>query len=54
MALGTTRLRDLITDSGEDLYLQLDIGLLPVEMRTAFKKTFLDERRGPRFQKLQV
>ena len=50
MALGTTRLRDLITDSGEDLYLQLDIGLLPVEMRTAFKKTFLDERRGPRFQ----
>ena len=23
-------------DSGEELYLQLDIGLLPVEMRTAF------------------
>jgi hypothetical protein len=50
MAVGTTRMRDLITDSGDELYLQLDIGLLPVEMRTAFLKTFLDETRKPRFQ----
>ena len=40
MAVGTTRLRDLVTDSGDELYLQLDIGLLPLEMRTAFYKTF--------------
>ena len=40
MAVGTTRLRDVITDSGEELYLQLDIGLLPVEMRTAFENLF--------------
>ncbi len=50
MAVGTTRLRDLITDSGDELYLQLDIGLLPLEMRTAFYKTFLDEKRVPRYQ----
>ena len=50
MAIGTTRLRDLITDSGEELYLQLDIGLLPLELRTAFFKTFLDLARPPRFQ----
>ena len=50
MAVGTTRLRDLITDSGDELYLQLDIGLLPVEMRTAFLRTFLDESRDSRFQ----
>ena len=45
MAVGTTRLRDLVTDSGDELYLQLDIGLLPLEMRTAFYKTFRDEKR---------
>ncbi len=50
MAVGTTRLRDLITDSGDELYLQLDIGLLPLEMRTAFYKTFRDEKRVPRYQ----
>ena len=44
MAVGTTRLRDLVTDSGDELYLQLDIGLLPLEMRTAFYKTFRDEK----------
>ena len=51
MAVGTTRLRDIVTDSGEELYLQLDIGLLPVEMRTAFLRTYLDAGRRPRFQK---
>ena len=50
MAVGTTRLRDLITDSGDELYLQLDIGLLPLELRTAFFKTFRDENRAPRYQ----
>ncbi len=50
MAVGTTRLRDLVTDSGDELYLQLDIGLLPLEMRTAFYKTFRDEKRVPRYQ----
>lgn len=50
MAVGTTRLRDLVTDSGDELYLQLDIGLLPLELRTAFYKTFLDEKRTPKHQ----
>ena len=50
MAVGTTRLRDLVTDSGDELYLQLDIGLLPLEMRTAFYKTFRDEKRSARYQ----
>ena len=50
MAVGTTRLRDLVTDSGDELYLQMDIGLLPLEMRSAFLKTFKDEKRGARYQ----
>ena len=54
MAVGTTRLRDLISDSGDELYLQLDIGLLPVEVRSAFYKTFLDEKRSPRHQNTKV
>ena len=33
-----------MTDSGDELYLQLDIGLLPLEMRTVFHKTFRDEK----------
>ncbi|MAA77897.1 MAG: hypothetical protein CL916_01455 [Deltaproteobacteria bacterium] len=43
MAMGTTRLRDLITDSGETLNFQLDVGLLPVEMRSAFHMSFVDK-----------
>ncbi|MDG1483430.1 MAG: hypothetical protein P8R54_27815 [Myxococcota bacterium] len=49
MAIGTTRLRDIITDSGEELYFQLDVGLLPLELRVAFMKTFMrreDEERA--------
>lgn len=38
-ASGPTRLRDLIPDTGRELMLQLDIGLLPVEVRTAFRQT---------------
>lgn len=41
MAVGTMRLRDIITDSGEELYFQLDVGLLPLEMRVAFRKSFV-------------
>jgi len=50
MAIGTTRLRDLITDSGEELYFQLDVGLLPLEMRVAFRKSFVkrNEEEQPR------
>ena len=40
----------LVTDSGDELYLQLDIGLLPIELRTAFFKTFLDDKRIPKHQ----
>jgi hypothetical protein len=52
MALSTTRLRDIITDSGEELYFQLDVGLLPLEMRVAFRKSFVrrneeEEARRP-------
>ena len=47
LALGPARLRDLVPNTGEDLTLQLDIGLLPLELRTAFRKTFLQEGRAP-------
>jgi len=51
MAMGTTRLRDLITDSGETLYFQLDVGLIPVEMRSAFHMSFMD--KGPKHDRYQ-
>ena len=47
LAIGPARLRDLVPDTGEDLTLQLDIGLLPLELRTAFRMTFLKEGRAP-------
>lgn len=53
-ALGTRRLRDLVATSGEDLWLQLDIGLLPVEMRAANRRTFLEEGRPPVLQNSKV
>lgn len=43
--VGTQRLRDLVPDAGEGLTLQLDIGLLPLELRLAFRYRFLDESR---------
>lgn len=43
--VGTTRLRDLVSDAGEALTLQLDLGLLPVEMRVGFRQTFIDTSR---------
>ena len=45
LALGPARLRDLVPDTGDELCLQLDIGLLPLELRTAFRMTFLKEGR---------
>jgi len=39
LAIGTTRLRDILPDGGEELWLQLDCGLLPIEVRTGFVKT---------------
>lgn len=47
LALGPSRLRDLMLEAGETLTLQLDIGLMPVELRSAFRKTFLDPERPP-------
>ena len=49
-AAGPTRLRDLVPDTGRELMLQLDIGLLPLEVRTAFRQTFLSGKRGPLLQ----
>ncbi len=50
LAMGPQRLRDLIEDGGDELWLQLDIGLLPLELRTGFKKTFVEDGRAPELQ----
>ncbi len=50
LAVGPTRLKDLPIEGGERLALQLDIGLLPLELRTAFRQTFLDPTRPPLVQ----
>jgi hypothetical protein len=39
-AFGSQRLRDVLRDAGADVVLQLDIGLLPVEVRFGFRQTF--------------
>lgn len=44
--LGSQRLRDLVPGLGEALTLQLDIGLLPVELRMGFQRRFLDPGRA--------
>ncbi|MCB9765012.1 MAG: hypothetical protein H6739_34885 [Alphaproteobacteria bacterium] len=44
-ALGAARLRDLVPEGGETLTLQLDVGLLPLELRLAFRRRFVDETR---------
>ncbi len=54
LAIGPTRLRDLVPEVGEELTLQLDIGLLPLELRLGFRKTFLDEERGAETQNSKV
>lgn len=53
-AFGAMRLRDLVHDVGDELTLQLDVGLLPVEVRSAFKRTFLAGRRSAEFQNSKV
>ena len=45
LGIGPMRLRDLIEDASEELWLQLDIGLLPLEIRTGYK-TIPVERTG--------
>jgi hypothetical protein len=50
LAIGPMRLRDLIEDASEELWLQLDVGLLALELRTGFKKTFVEEGRQPELQ----
>jgi hypothetical protein len=52
--IGPNRLRDLIPQTGHELVLQLDTGLLPLELRLAFKKTFLEEGRRPVYQNSKV
>lgn len=50
LAIGPQRLRDIIEDASEELWLQLDIGLLPLELRTGFKKTFVEDGRAPNLE----
>jgi hypothetical protein len=54
LAIGPMRLRDLVEDASEELWLQLDVGLLPLELRTGFKKTFVEEGRAPELQNSKV
>ncbi len=49
-ASGPTRLRDILPDTGRELMLQLDIGLLPLEVRTAYKQGFANNSRPPLLQ----
>lgn len=46
-AVGTMRLSDLAPPGSGPLTLQLDIGLLPVEVRMAFRRTFVEPDRAP-------
>lgn len=50
LAVGPTRLRDLALEVGEELVLQLDIGLLPLDLRTGFRRTFLAADRDAEVQ----
>lgn len=50
LGIGPQRLSDVLVDGGEEIWLQLDIGLLPLELRTGFKKTFIEESRKPELQ----
>ena len=44
LAIGPMRLKDLVPHIGEDLTLQLDIGLLPLDLWTGSKMSFSDNR----------
>lgn len=54
LAIGPMRIRDLVEDGSEELWFQLDVGLLPLELRTGFKKTFVEEGRLPELQNNKV
>jgi hypothetical protein len=45
LGVGPERLRDLLPESGGRVVLQVDIGLMPIELRTGFCKRFLDPNR---------
>ena len=49
-AFGSQRLRDVLRDAGADVVLQLDIGLLPLEVRFGFRQTFREAWRDPEEQ----
>jgi len=50
LAIGPTRLRDLISEGGEELWLQLDVGLLPLELRWGHRKPPSQEGGRPYIQ----
>lgn len=47
LAIGPMRLRDLIPEGGEEIWFQLDLGLLPLEIRYGTRKSFAEEGRPP-------
>lgn len=49
-AFGSQRLRDVLRDAGADVVLQLDIGLLPLEVRFGFRQTFREAWKTPEEQ----
>ena len=46
LAIGPMRLKDLLPHAAETLTLQLDIGLLPLNMRVGFRMSFVEEGRA--------
>ena len=46
LAIGPMRLKDLLPHTAETLTLQLDIGLLPLNMRVGFRMSFVEEGRA--------
>jgi hypothetical protein len=53
-AFGAQRLRDVLRDAGADIVLQLDIGLLPVELRVGFRQTFRDPSKKAETQNSKI
>lgn len=50
LALGSTRLRDLVPEGGEELWLQLDVGLFPLQLFYGFRRDPTDEARPAELQ----
>ncbi|MFH1466858.1 MAG: hypothetical protein ABIO70_20915 [Pseudomonadota bacterium] len=53
LVVGPNRLKDVLPQGGAQLTLQLDVGLLPLELRTGSFKTFLGDA-SPRIQDSKV